>query len=122
MLVLCPPSAWPLLGLGLCGDSICFAGSIPSSESRVVGWGGPSADLGPGRHGDTPSYFPNASADNYQLQSLLLIYFSFWLLIFEEQGPACSVVNIASLTCSIVVEPNLGVVCLFLTYAVLNTD
>jgi len=32
------------------------------------------------------------------------------------------VVNIASLTYSIVIEPNLGVVCLFLTYAVLNTD
>ena len=122
MLVSCPPSALLLLGLGLCGDSICFAGSIPLSESRVVGWGGPSVDLGPGRHGETPSCFPNSSADDYQLQSLLLCYFSFWLLIFEEQGPTYSVVNIASLTCSIVAEPNLGVVCLFLTYAVLNID
>ena len=81
-----------------------------------------STDLGPGRHGGTPSCFPNSSADDYKLQSLLLIYFSLWLLIFEEQGPACSVGNIASLTCSIVAEPNHGVVCLLLTSAVLNTD
>jgi hypothetical protein len=70
----------------------------------------------------TPSCFPNSSADDYQLQSLLLIYFILWLLIFEEQGPACSVGNIASLTCSVVAEPNLGVICLLLTSAVLNTD
>ena len=30
--------------------------------------------------------------------------------------------NIASLTCSVVAEPNLSVVCLLLTSAVLNTD
>jgi predicted signal transduction protein with EAL and GGDEF domain len=112
MLVSSPPSASPLLGLGFCGDPFCSASSIPSSESRAVGWGGQNKLL--------PCSGVFWTADDFQLQSLLLIYFSLWLLIFEEQGHACSVGNIAFFTCCfVVVEPNHCVFCLAFTPAVL---